>query len=261
MTAVTDTKDPGRRAARLRVALTKLALWLRTALSKLSLQLRVALATLALWLAVQRFLIMPRSIDIATKLRNPPPAEVRQVDWFVREFQPQLFVTGDRGLVSTRVVFVSSDRTWRLRAPESPTSATGLPLVAADSPEPASAVTSHEHRPRPRLPERGPKGRAFAVTAHERNQPEQQQPAPSGADEAVSAPGLPPPRILTIRPAGRPPARQERATAARNRHPGKRPRNGHRMLDRLMTVLAIIQIIIFNLLRLHVQTGRSRDQR
>jgi hypothetical protein len=79
--AVTDMKAAWcRLAARLRATLSKVATWLRNALGKLSLRLRLALAALALWLAVQRFRIMPMSIDIGTKLRNPPPAEVRQLE-------------------------------------------------------------------------------------------------------------------------------------------------------------------------------------
>lgn len=89
--AVTDTKAWGRRAARLRATLSKQALRLRTALGKLALRLRtalgelwlrlrIALAVLTLWLAVQRFRLMPMSIDTGTKLRNPPPAEVRQLE-------------------------------------------------------------------------------------------------------------------------------------------------------------------------------------
>src|SRR6266702_3594517 len=43
--------------------------------------------------------------------------------------------------ISTGLMFVSSDRTWTPREPESLTSAIDLPLVAADGPERASAVT------------------------------------------------------------------------------------------------------------------------
>ena len=74
--------------------------------------------------------------------------------------------------ISTGLMFVSSDRTWTPREPESLTSAIDLPLVAADGPERASAVTSREHRPWIRLLKRGSKRRTFAVTSHERNHTE-----------------------------------------------------------------------------------------
>jgi len=228
-------------------------LWLRTALSELSLRLRTALAALALWLAVQRFRIMPRSIDIGTKLRNPPPAEVRQLDGLVHEFQPQLFVTGDSGLIRVRLTFVSSDRAWRLRAPESLTPAAPLPLATTDNPEPASAVTSHE-----------------------RNQREQQRPAvPLGADEPRRTTQCMPAHRSRRRlwPAARPTAPQTRATAPQNRHRERRPRNWHRPVDGLLTVLALVQIIplstlrlfgrlrLSNPIRLRCRKGRSRGQK
>src|SRR5215471_16143763 len=89
---------------------------------------------------------------------------------FVREFRPQLLATGDRSLVSARLVFVSSDRSWPQHVPESLTRAIDLPLVVANGLKPVTAVTSYEHRPRLPPPECGPKWRTFAVTSHERNQ-------------------------------------------------------------------------------------------
>jgi hypothetical protein len=235
-TAVADNKARGRLAARLRAALSKLVLWLRTALSKLPPRLRAALAALALWLAVQHFRIMPRSIDIGAKLRNPPPAEVRQLDGLVHEFQPQLFVTGEGDPIRVRLIFVSSDRAWRLRAPESLTPATRLPLATTDDPEPATAVSSHE-----------------------RNQLEEQQgPAlPLGADEPRRTTQRTPAHRSRRRPrpAARPTAPQGRATPPQNRHRERRPRDGHRPLDGLLTVLTLVQIIPLGTLRLF---GRLR---
>jgi hypothetical protein len=66
---------------------------------------------------------------------------------FVREIGPQLFATGDRGLVCARLMFVRSDRTWPLRGQESLIWAIDQLLVGADGPEPAPAVASREHRP------------------------------------------------------------------------------------------------------------------
>jgi hypothetical protein len=252
-TAVADKKARGRLAARLRAALSKLVLWFRTVLSKLPLRLRTALAALALWLAVQHFRIMPRSIDIGAKFRNPPPAEVGQLDGLVHEFQPQLFVMGEGDLIRVRLIFVSSDRAWRLRAPESLTPATRLPLATTDDPEPATAVS------------------------RERNQLEQQQgPAvPLGADEPRRTTQRTPAHRSRRRPrpAVRPTAPQGRATAPQNRHRERRPRDGHRPLDGLLTVLTLVQIIplgtlrlfgrlrLSNPIRLRRRKGRSRGQK
>src|SRR5262249_58034351 len=87
-----------------------------------------------------------------------------------REFRPQLLVTGDRSLVSARLMFVSSDRTWQPGCWGPLTSAIDLPPIVANGPEPVSAVTSNEYRPRLSPPGCGPKRRTFAVTSHERNQ-------------------------------------------------------------------------------------------
>ncbi len=76
---------------------------------------------------------------------------------FVREFRPELLVTIGRGLASTKLLFVSSDRAWPPRGPESLASAFDLPLVTADGLEPATAVTSREHRTQFRPLENGPK--------------------------------------------------------------------------------------------------------
>jgi hypothetical protein len=62
-----------------------------------------------------------------------------------------LFVTGDRSFVFAKLMFVSSDRTWPLCERKPLTSAINLPLVVADGPEPAPAVTCREHRLRLRL--------------------------------------------------------------------------------------------------------------
>jgi hypothetical protein len=86
--------------------------------------------------------------------------------------------------------------------------------------------------------------------------PLQWPPATSGAAEPAQR------RFSTGRPAaGRPPARHERATAPPGRRLGKRPRDRHRTLDGLLAVIALIQIIVFNLLRRpRGRKGRSRSQ-
>jgi hypothetical protein len=88
---------------------------------------------------------------------------------FVREVRPQLFVASDRTLAWPRFMFVSSDRTWPPGAAKSLTWANDQPLVGADGPQPATAITSREHRAWLRPPGCGPKWRTFAVTSHERN--------------------------------------------------------------------------------------------
>jgi len=45
-------------------------------------------------------------------------------------------------------MFVSSDRTWPPHGCKPLTSSFNLPLVAANDPEPVTAVTSHERRAR-----------------------------------------------------------------------------------------------------------------
>jgi hypothetical protein len=69
---------------------------------------------------------------------------------FVREPGPRLFVTYDRSPSPAKSMFTSSDRTWPLPRGKPLTSAFTLPLVGANGPQPATAVTSRERRTGPR---------------------------------------------------------------------------------------------------------------
>lgn len=62
------------------------------------------------------------------------------------EIRPHSFVTSDLTLISTRPMFVRSDRTRPLYARKPPDSASDRHLVAADRPQPATTVTSRETR-------------------------------------------------------------------------------------------------------------------
>ena len=66
-------------------------------------------------------------------------------------------------------MFTCSDRTWSPCASKPLTSASDLPLVGASGPQPATAVTSREHRTCVRALGCGPKWRTFAVSSHERS--------------------------------------------------------------------------------------------